>query len=79
MSRLVNAPAGVTQEEGDTGFLQFPFAVLASIFVARRIQLLHFLVDNVENCVLKIKSSSTCWYYLFYLFAREESFCHDSA
>ena len=30
--RLVDAPAGVTQEEGHTGFLHLPFAVLALIF-----------------------------------------------
>ena len=31
-------PAGVTQEEGQTGFLRLPLAVLALIFFARRIQ-----------------------------------------
>ena len=36
--RLVDAPAGVTQEEGHTGFLHLPSAVLALIFVARMIQ-----------------------------------------
>ena len=37
--RLVDAPAGVTQEEGHTGFLiHLPSAVLALIFIARRIQ-----------------------------------------
>ena len=36
---LVNAPAGVTQqEEGHTGFLHLPSAVLALTFLARRIQ-----------------------------------------
>ena len=35
--RLVDAPAGVTQEEGHTGFLRLPSAVLALIFIARRI------------------------------------------
>ena len=45
--RLVDAPAGVTQEEGHTGFLQFPSAVLAFIFIARRIQPSHYsLVDR---------------------------------
>ena len=37
--RLVDAPAEVTNEEGHTGFLRLPFAVLALIFIARRIQL----------------------------------------
>ena len=51
--RLVDVPAGVTQEEGHTGFLiHLPFAVLALIFLARRIQPSHSLVDSeVEFCV----------------------------
>ena len=36
--RLVDVPAGVTQEEGHTGLLHLPSAVLALIFLARRIQ-----------------------------------------
>ena len=36
--RLVDVPAGVIQEEGHTGFLHLPSAVLAYIFIARRIQ-----------------------------------------
>ena len=37
--RLVDAPAGVAQEEGHTGFLiHLPPAVLALIVIARRIQ-----------------------------------------
>ena len=52
--RLVNVPAGVTQEEGHTGLLtHLPSAVLALIFLARRIQLFLSLVDReVEFCVL---------------------------
>ena len=34
----MDAPAGVTQVEGHTGFLHLPSAVLALIFIARRIQ-----------------------------------------
>ena len=50
--RLVGTPAGVTQEEGHTGFLHLPFAVLAFIFIARKIQLSLSLVDReVEFCV----------------------------
>ena len=46
----------VTQEEGRTGFLvHLPSAVLAFIFLARRIQPLLSLVDReVEFCVLTI-------------------------
>ena len=44
--RLVDAPAGVTQEEGHTGFLYLPSAVLALIFIARMIQPPLSLVDR---------------------------------
>ena len=43
---LVDVSAGVTQEEGYTGFLHLPFAVLALIFIARRIQPFLSLVDR---------------------------------
>ena len=53
--RFVGVPAGVTQEEGHTGFLHLPSAVLALIFIARRIQPFLSLVDRpVEFCVLTI-------------------------
>ena len=50
----MDVPAGVTQEEGHTGFLIYlPSAVRALIFVARRIQPFLSLVDReVEFCVL---------------------------
>ena len=50
----MDVPAGVTQEEGNTGFsIHFLSAVLASIFVARRIQPFLSLVDReIESCVL---------------------------
>ena len=48
----MDAPAGVKQEEGHTGFLYLPSAVLALIFIARRIQPSVSLVDReVEFCV----------------------------
>ena len=51
--RCVDVPAGVTQEEGHTGFLHLPSAALALIFLARRIQAFLSLVDReVEFCVL---------------------------
>ena len=54
--RLVDVPAGVTQKEGQTGFLiHLPSAVLALIFLARRILPFLSLVDHeVEFCVLTI-------------------------
>ena len=55
-SSSLDAPAGVTQEEGQTGFLPHLLsAVHALIFLARRIQPYLFLVDSgVEFCVLTI-------------------------
>ena len=53
--RFVDVPAGVTQEEGHTEFPHLPSAVLALIFLARRIQPFLSLVDReVEFCVLTI-------------------------
>ena len=48
----MDVPAGVTQEEGRTGFL-LPSAALALIFLARRILPFLSLVDReVEFCVI---------------------------
>ena len=44
--RFVDVPAGVTQEEGHTGFPHLPSAVLTLIFLARRIQLFLSLIDR---------------------------------
>ena len=55
--RLADVPAGVSQQEGHTGFLQLSSAVLALILLARRIQTFLFLVDReVEPCVPTNKS-----------------------
>ena len=53
--RFVDVPAGVTQEEGHTGFPHLPSAVLELIFLAKRIEPFLSLVDRevVEFCVLK--------------------------
>ena len=51
--RFVDVPAGATKKQGHTGILQLPSAVLALIFLARRIQSYLSLVDReVEFCVL---------------------------
>ena len=52
----MDVPAGVTQEEGHTGFLiHLLSAVHAYIFLARRIQPFLSLVDReIEFCVLTI-------------------------
>ena len=65
----LDVPAGVTQEEGQTGFLiHLPSAVYAFIFLVNR---------EVEFCVLTIQSFSTCWAFIlfftyFVLFFSEE-------
>ena len=61
--RLVDVPAGVTQEEGHTGFfIHLPSAVRALIFLARSIQPFLSLVDReVQFCVLTNYSFSTDW------------------
>ena len=55
-SNSLDVPAGVTQEEGHTGFLiHFLYAVRALSLLARRIQPFLSLVDReVEFCVLTI-------------------------
>ena len=52
----MDVPAGVIQEEGNTGFsIHLLFMVLALIFLARRIQPFLSLVDReVEFCALTI-------------------------
>ena len=69
-ARLVDVPAGVTQEEGHTGFLiHLLSAVLASIRLARRVQSFLSLVDrNFEFGVLTIKSFSAYWAFFFFFF-----------
>ena len=51
----MDVPAGVTQEEGNTGFSIHLSVVLVLIFLARRIQPFLSLADReVEFCVLAI-------------------------
>ena len=65
----MDVPAGVTQEESHTGFLtHLPSAVLALIFLARRIQPFLSLVDReVEFCALMNYSFSTCWAFIYFV------------
>ena len=68
----MDVPAGVTQEEGNTGFsIHLLSAVLAFIFLARRIQPFVSLVDREVDffCVLTIESFSTRWAFLFSFFS----------
>ena len=49
---FVDVPAGAPQEEGHTGFFHLPSALIAFIFLARRIQPFLSVVDReVELCV----------------------------
>ena len=82
-SSSLDVPAGVTQEEDQTGFfIHLPSAVRALIFLARRIQPFLSLVDReVEFCVLTIKSFSTSWaflfLFLFLFFCEKNPVCRD--
>ena len=78
----MDVPAGVTQEEGHTGFLvHLLSAVHALIFLARRIQPFLSLVDReVEFCVLTIlivlHPLGIC--FLFFLFfSKKNLVCRD--
>ena len=65
----MDVPAEVTQDEGHTRFLHLPSAVLALIFLARRIQPFLSLVEReVEFCscvLITNQSFSTCWPFFF--------------
>ena len=63
----MNAPVGVTQEEGHTGFLNLRSAVLALIFLARRIQSSLSLVDHeiVFFGVPRINRSPLFFFFFF--------------
>ena len=72
-SSSLDVPAGVTQEEGHTGFIIHLFsAVRALIFLARRIQLFLSLVDReVEFCVLtkRFNRSPPVEHFFFFFLA----------
>ena len=73
-----DVPAGVTQEEGHTGFfIHLLSAVQSFIFLeTRRIQPFLSLVDReVEFCVLPIQSVSTRWAFLFLFFSEKNPVC----
>ena len=80
-SSSLDVPAGVTQEEGHTGFLiHLPSAVRALIFVARRIQPFLSLVDReVEFCVLTNYRSPPVghFYFGFLVFSEKNPVCRD--
>ena len=58
-----------TQEEDHTEFLHLPSAVLALIFLARRIQPFLSLVDReVKFCVLRINRSPLVGHFFFFFF-----------
>ena len=72
--RFVDVPAGVTQEEGHTGFLHLPPAGLAFIFIARRIQPFLSLVDReVEFCTNDLIVPHLLGIFFFFFFCEEKS------
>ena len=79
--RLLDVPAGVTQKEGHTGFPHLLSAVLALIFLVRRIKPFLSLSDReVEFCGLTIKSFSTFLLGLFVCVCvrKNPSSCEDT-
>ena len=80
----MDVPAGVTQGEGHTGFLiHLPSAVLALIFLARRIQPFFSLVDReVDFSVLSIQSFLHLlvghFTFILYFLARKNPSYRDS-
>ena len=78
----MDVPAGVTQEEGHTGFLiHLPSAVRALIFVARRIQPFLSLVDrDVEFlCTneLIVLHPLGIFILFFFVFSEKNPVCRD--
>ena len=65
--RLVDAPAGVTQEEDHTGFLHLSSVVLTLIFMARRVQPFlslqkhFFMADQKRKHVRKTPPRFAIW------------------
>ena len=68
-SSSLDVPAGVTQEEGHTGFfIHLPSAVRALFFLARRIQpFLSPVGREVEFCVQQFSRSPLVGHFYFYL------------
>ena len=79
----MDVPAGVTQEEGHTGFLiHLPSAVRALIFVARRIQPFLSLVDReVEflctNELIVLHPLGIFFFFFFLVFSEKNPVCRD--
>ena len=77
-SSSLDVPAGVTQEEGHTGFLiHLPSAVHAFIFLARKIQSFISPVDReIEFCILLHLLGIL---FLFYFLVRKNPSYQDSS
>ena len=77
----MDVPAGVTQEEGHTGFLILLSAVHALIFLARRIQPFLSLADReVEFCALTILivlHPLGIFIFVFLFFSEKHPVCRD--
>ena len=72
--RLVDAPAGVTQEEGHTVFFHLPSAVLALIFIAKMIQPFHSSSTVKSNFVYpRITTLRLLGMFIFIFICEEKS------
>ena len=80
-SSSLDVPAGVTQEEGHTGFfIHLPSAARALIFLARRIRPFLSLVDReVEFCVLinliVLHRFGIFFFFFFSFFSKKNPVC----
>ena len=79
--RLVDAPAGVTQEEGHTEFVHLPSAGLALIFVAGRIQSRPFTSSTVKStfCVPRISPCILVGHDFSYIYIYILLFCEEKS
>ena len=73
--RLVDAPTGVTQEEGRTGFIHLASVGLAFIFVARMIQPSLSLVDREVKFVYPRINRSPLVGHLVFRWRKNHSSC----
>ena len=78
----MDVPAGVTQEEGNTGFsINLLSVVLALIFLARRIQPFLSLVDREVGFLctndLIVLHPLGIFIFIFYFFSEKNPVCRD--
>ena len=74
--RLVDAPTGVTQEEGHTGFLHLPSVVLALIFPREEINRLFPPSTAKSASTSEIFDANCVLYYVCTMYVQFTVSCH---